>query len=167
MELLRYLRALEAKGAIWKTIRLSRKFLYDAVECTALAQTAEGVMRGVVEVRRQDDLSHCKAEITCYLGGQLDNNGEFKHAKHPKSKTTKIFEYEQKVFYRHKKIFGIDLGWTPESPLSAEHQYLVEMTQKLSAKLVEAQTAEMTQQAADQETVKRNAKEQAMRALFR
>ena len=132
-ELLRILEALKYRGATWKARRVSRQYLFDVIECATLVQVEEGVLRGLVEVQRWDGLCRVKAEVACYLGGLLDDKGEFKHQRHSRAKTTKLYEYSSEVLYCHSSILGIDLGWKPMGGIPEEHQHLVEMAENLVA----------------------------------
>lgn len=132
-ELLEAFKALERRGGIWKARRVSRQYLFDVIECTTLIQVGEGVLRGLIEVQRWDGLCRVKAEVVCYLGGRLDDKGGFKHQRHSRAKTTKLYEYSNEVIYRYSSILGISLGWKPMGGVSAEHQHLVEMAERLVA----------------------------------
>jgi len=132
-ELLRVLEALCQRGGTWKARRVSRQYLFDVIECTTLIQVDEGVLRGLIEVQRWDGLCRVKTEVAYYLGGRLDNKGEFKHQRHSRAKTTKLYEYSSEVLYRYSSILGISLGWKPMGNVPAEHQYLVEMAERLVA----------------------------------
>ena len=147
-ELLEALEALERLGAEWKARRVSKKFLFDTVECIALVQTAEGesVIRGLVGVQRWDGYCRTKIEVVCYLDGQLDDKGAFKHARHPKDKTVKIFEYEDEVLYKYSKVLGVGLGWRPAGVVPEEHDFLVGFSEWLIIK------ADADKKATDEET---------------
>lgn len=131
-ELLETLKALERLGAKWSARRVSKRFLFDTIECTTLVRTIpEGVIRGVVEVRRGDTW-RTKIEVHCYLGGQIKEDGTFKHSSHPKDKTVKVFECVNVVMYRYSKgMFGVGKGFRPIGGVSAEHQFLTDFAERL------------------------------------
>ena len=164
-ELLEALGALERLGAEWKGRRVSKKFLFDTVECTTLVQAAEGVIRGLVEVQRWDGYCRTKVEVVCYLDGQLDDKGKFKHARHPKDKTVKLFEYEDEVLYKYSKMLGVGLGWRPAGVVPEEHDFLVGFSERLIIKADADKKATDDEAAAAGEHREEN-KEKARRALF-
>src|SRR3989344_7830207 len=134
--------ALDQLGSLWEARRLSKKFLFDTIECTTLGQTTEGVIRGFIEVQRWDGLCRTKAEVVCFIDGHLYKKGGFKHLKHPKIKTAKLYEYNNEVLYRYSKFFGIGLGWSPIGGLPAEHRFLIDFVDRLFAKVEVAEKAD-------------------------
>ena len=166
-EMTEALDALECLGAEWKARRVSKKFIFDTVECTTLIQTEEGVLRGLVEVQRWDGYRRTKTEVACYLGGRLDDKGAFKHLKHPKHKTVKLFEYEDETLYRYSKVFGVGLGWRPVGAVPTEHQFLVDFAGRLVAEADADKKATDDEAAVNAENQRRGNEEKARRALFR
>lgn len=165
-ELLEALKALERLGATWKTRRVTKKFLFDTIECTALVQTREGVLRGFVEVQRWNTYCRTKMEVTCFLGAKLEADGKFKHSKHPKNETVKIFEYDSEMLYHCSKAFGIKLGYRPDSRIPTEHQFLVEFTEKLVI-VVDQQEQAVVLAKATEDGARKSANEtRARHALF-
>lgn len=165
-KMLETLQALERLGAEWKARRITRTRIHDTVECTTLVQTDEGVIRGLVTVDRVSGYSRTEAEVVCYLGGRFGEDGVFKHAKHPKDKTVKLFEYQNTVMYRYSKVFGIKLGWRPAGAVPVEHQFLTDFADQLFAEIDPAQeTADNEVKVVADERRQRN-KEMARRALF-
>ncbi len=165
-KLLGALKALERRGATWKARRVSRQYLFDVIECTALIQVKEGVLRGLIEVQRWDGLCRVKAEVVCYLGGHLDEKGEFKHLKHSRSKTAKLYEYSNEILYRYSSILSIGLGWKPMGNVPAEHQYLVEMAERLVSVYDRDRQAAKEKEEATANTQKAANKTKGERALF-
>ncbi|MBI2674368.1 MAG: hypothetical protein HYX22_01355 [Candidatus Yanofskybacteria bacterium] len=140
-KMLEVLRVLEQLGAEWKARRITRTRIHDTIECVTLVQMDEGVVRSLVTVDRVSGYSRTEAEIVCYLAGRLEEDGVFKHAKHPKDKTAKLFEYQNTVMYRYSKVFGIKLGWRPVGTVPAEHQFLTDFADRLIAEADVAQKA--------------------------
>src|SRR3989338_7592619 len=130
-ELLETLQALDQLGAEWKARRITRTRIHDTVECAALVQTDEGVVRGLITVDRVSGYSRAEAGVVCYIGGRLREDGVFKHAKHAKDKTAKLFEYKNTVMYRYSKVFGIELGWRPVGAVPAEHRVLTDFADRV------------------------------------
>lgn len=168
VELLNALKALERLSVSWKIRRVTKTAPYDTVECVALVQTSEGVVRGLVEVRRGQTYGQTKAEVACYLDGKLDDKGGFKHLKHPKHKTVKVYEYENLVHMKFSEGFlSIGRGYSAASPVPAEHQYLADFAERLAAG-TERQNQEAETQKAAEECARKSANEvRARRALFR
>lgn len=166
MDLARYLKRLEDKGARWKAIRRSEKLLNDTIECTTIIRVEGGLIRGVVETFRLDDISRVKAEVTYYVEGELDKEGNFKHSKHPKDKRDKLFEYNDQVLFRYRTMLGIKLGWEAATPISVEHRHLVEMANLLVADFDKARK-DRDEIRETQKTVRQtDHKEKGNRALF-
>lgn len=164
--LLEALEALKRLGASWKARRVSKKFLFDTIECTALVQTKEGVIRGFVEVQRWDTYCCAKMEVACFLGGHLEKGGTFKHLKHLKDKKANIFEYENVVLYHYSKVFGIGLGYKPVGKVPAEHQFIVGFVERLIADVDRKGQVEALAKVATESVRKSANKETARRALF-
>ena len=165
-KMLEALRALERLGAEWKARRVSLLYLRDTVECSALVQTAEGVVRGLVKVRR-NDIWRVQMEAACYLGGQIGENDEFKHARHPESETVKLFEYDSTILYKYSKgVFGLGSGFRSIGAVPAEHQFLTDFADRLIAEAeAERRVADDETKAAADERWRENEKT-ARRALF-
>ncbi len=160
------LRALERLGAEWKARRVSSLYLRDTVECVALVQTDEGVMRGLVRVSR-NDIWRVQVSVSCYLGGQIEENGEFKHARHPERKTVKLFEYDSTILFRYSRgVFGLGAGFRPIGAVPVEHQFLTDFANRLIAKADVAQKAIANEAKAVAEERRRRNEETARRALF-
>lgn len=161
------LKALERLGAEWEARRATKVIAFDAIECVTLIQTDEGVIKGLVEVVCIEGVSRrANMAVTCYLGGHLKKDGTFKSGKHPKSQTTKIFEYESEVPYRYSKIFGVGLGFRPAGAVPAEHQFLADFTERLIADVDAAQKAANDEAMSAAEERRRKNEETARRALF-
>lgn len=165
-ELLEALRALERLGAEWKARRVTKKFVYDTIESTAVVKTSEGVVRGLIEVQRRNIYSRAKIEVTCFLDGRLEEDGTFKHTKHVKSKQVKLFEHDNEVTYHCLRVFGIKLGYRPDNGVSVEHQFLVDFAERLIAEIDrQDQTTKAVKAAED--GVRKSANEtRARKALF-
>lgn len=167
-ELLETLKTLGRLGASWKAQRVSKIELFDTIQCTALVRTDEGMVRGFVEVRGGETRyqTNVKMEVVCYLGGRPDDKGEFKHSRHPKNKTTKLFEYENVVLYRESKMLGISRGIRPVGAVPAEHQYLVNFAEKLIV-VTDRENQAATAAKVAEESARKSANEaRARRALF-
>ena len=115
------LTALYRLGAVWTARRVSRGELFDTIICSTLVQADGGVFRGSVEVhgiRHQD--RRVKAEITCYLGGCLKENGSFETKSYPKAETVKLYEYQNIVLMEYSGGFlGVGRGFRPSGPVPA------------------------------------------------
>lgn len=165
-ELLEALRALEWLGAEWKARRVSKKFLFDTIECATLVQIDAGVVRGLVEVQRWDGYCRVKSEVACYLDGRLKDDGTFKHVGYAKDKTIKLFEYENEVLYRYSKMFGVALGWRPVGVIPTIHQFLVEFSERLVVKADTAKKAAEEGEAATDGKRRCENETRARQALF-
>lgn len=131
-ELLEAFKALERLGASWKVRRVTKTAPYDTIECTALVQTKEGVMRGLVDVKQGQTYGQTKAEVTCYLDGKLNDKGEFKHLSHSKVKAVKLYEHESNVLMGCSGgFFGVGQMLRPEGVVLMEHKHLVEFAERL------------------------------------
>jgi len=165
-EMLEALRALERLGAEWKARKVSLLYLRDTVECSAFIQTDEGVMRGLVKVSK-NDIWRVEMSVICYLGGQIGTNGEFKHARHPERKTARIFEYKNTILYKYSKgLFGLGAGFRPIGTVPAEHQFLTDFADRLTAEADVARKAAGDEAKAIAEERRRRNEEMARRALF-
>lgn len=169
-ELLNALESLERLGASWKARRVTKTAPYDTIECTSLVQTSEGVIRGLVEVRRGQTYSQTKAEVACYLDGKLGDKkdkGEFKHLSHPKAKTTKLYEYENTILMRYSTgFFGVGRGFRHAGAVPLEHQYLTDFAERLMAKF-DCEKLELEPAKAAEDGARKNANEaKARKALF-
>ena len=165
-ELLEALRALERLGAEWKARRVSLLYLRDTIECVALVQTDEGVMRGLVRVSKSD-VWRVEMAVMCYLGGQIGMNGEFKHARHPESETVRIFEYDSTILFKYSKgVFGLGAGFRPIGAVPAEHQFMTDFANRLIAEAdaVKKVAEDETKAVADERRWRNE--ETARRALF-
>ena len=165
-ELLEALGALERLGASWKARRVSKRFIYDTVQCTALVQTDQGVIRGLVVIQRSNTFGRAKMEVTCFLDGHLKEDGVFEEKKHPKDKKIKLFEYDNEIMYRYSRVFGIGLGWKPESRVSAEYQYLVDFAEWLIAETDREDQATKSAKEAEKRARKIANEAKARKALF-
>ena len=167
-ELLEALKALERLGASWKARRVSKGSLFNTIECTALVQTTEGVVRGLVEIQgKGSDDRRVKAEVSCHLEGKLMKDGGFKHLKHLKDKTVKIFEYENFVMYNYSKGFlGIGQGFRPAGTVPVEHRFLVDFAERLVAVADQQEQAEKSARANDESARKSANEARARHALF-
>lgn len=165
-ELLEALKALERLGAEWKARRKSTLYLRDTIECDSLVQTDEGVIRGLVRVRR-NDIWRVQMEAACYLSGRLKDDGAFKHIAHPKDKTVKLFEYDSTILFKYSKgFFGLGAGFRPIGGVPAEHQFLTDFAERL---WVEAEATQKTAEAERTASVSRHRRDNetaARRALF-
>ena len=166
-KMLETLRALEQLGAAWKARRATKRIAFDTVECTTLLQTDEGVIKGLVEVQRQESCRCTKIEVVCYLGGCLKKDGRFDGGKHSKNKIAKLFEHDSEVLYRSSKVFGVWLGWRPVGVVSAEHQFLADFADRLIAETGAIQKATGDEEKAVAEERRRENEKTARRALFR
>lgn len=165
-ELLEALKALERLGAEWKVRRASELYLRDTVECTALVQTNEGVVRGVIKVSH-NDVWRVQAGVACYLNGHLKNDGTFKHMGHPASKTVKVFEYANTVLYKYSKgLFGLGAGFHPIGLVPTEHQYLTDFAGRLIAETDTVQKTGKDEAIAVAESRRQENEARARRALF-
>lgn len=165
-ELLKALNALEQLGAEWKVRRASTLYLRDTVECVNLVQTDEGVVRGLVRVRR-NDIWRVQMEVVCYLNGRLKDDGTFKHNTHPKDGTVKIFEYDSTILFKYSKgLFGLGAGFRPIGAVSAEHQFLTDFADRLWVEVDVAQTAAEAEKVAADSQRRPNNETTARRALF-
>lgn len=158
--------ALDRLGSLWAARRLSKKFLFDTIECVTLVHTKEGVIRGFVEVQRLTNLCRTKVEVVCFIDGYLDENGEFKHLKHPKIKTVKLYEYNNEVLYKYSKFFGIGLGWNPIGAVPGEHQFLTDFADQRIIIFENNKKADEAKKTSSNEVESQNNKEIARRALF-
>ena len=165
-KMLEALEALERLGAEWKARRASKRIVFDTVECVALVQTDEGVVKGIVEVQRQESCRRMKMEIVCYLGGRLKKDGRFDGGKHPKSNTVKLFEYDSEILYRSSKVVGIGLGWHPIGVVPAEHQFLADFADRLIAEVDAERRAADDEAKVVTDERRRENEETARRALF-
>lgn len=166
-KLLEALRALGRLGASWKARRVTKAAPYDTIECITLVQMNEGVMRGLVEVRRGQTYSQVKAEIVCYFDGKLDDKSEFKHLSHPKTKATKLYEHESTVLMRYSAgFFGVGRGFRPAGVVPAEHQFLTNFAERLIAES-DREKAESESVKAAEESAQKSANEaKARKVLF-
>lgn len=163
-ELLETLKALKRLGAEWKARRVSTLYLRDTIECIALVQTNEGVIRGLVRVRR-NDIWRVQMEAACYLGGRLKDDGEFKHTVPPNNETVKLFEYDSTTLFQYSKgLFGLGAGFRPIGRVLAEHQFLTDFADRLIAAVEadqrtadEEKTAVVAEQRRQNETTARQA----------
>lgn len=165
-ELLEALKALERLGAEWKARRKSTLYLRDTIECDTLVQTDEGVIRGLVRVRR-NDIWRVQMEVACYLGGRLKDDGTFKHTAHPKDETVKFFEHDNAVLFKYSKgFFGLGAGFRPIGAVSAEHQFLTDFADRFWAEADSAQKAVEAEKVAAASHKRLNNETTARRALF-
>ena len=165
-KMLEVLRALERLGAEWKARRVSTLYLRDTVECSALVQTDDGVMRGFVRVR-WNDIWRAEMTVACYLGGHIGDNGEFKHARHPESKTVKLFEYDSTILFKYSRgMFGLGAGFRPIGSVPAEHQFLTDFADRLIAEADATQRVAADEARRVAEERRRENEETARRALF-
>src|SRR3989344_8275313 len=165
-KMLEALQALERLGAEWKAGRVTKRLAFDAIECKTFVQTNGGVVKGFVEVQRQESCRRTKMEVVCYLGGCLKKDSRFNSGKHPKSKTVKLFEDENEVLYRYSKVFGVGLGWRPVGAVSVEHQFLIDFADRLIAETDAARKAIEDETKATAEEWWRENEETAKPALF-
>lgn len=166
--LLRTFQALECLGAKWSAIRVTRGSVFNTIQCSTLVQMDDGVVRGSVEARGAgSEDRHVKAEVVCYLGGRLNENGGFNTKGHPKSETVKIYEYSNTALLKYSSgFFGFGAGFRPASIMPVDHQWLTDFAEHLIARSDRAQTESEAAKVA-KDGVRKSANEaRARRALF-
>ncbi len=160
------LMALYHLGATWTARRATRSAPYDTIVCTTLVQTDEGVVRGLTE--SQEFRRTVRAEIAVYIGGKLDDKGEFKHQSHSRAKTVKLYEYENTVPEGGKYwegFFGLFHGFSPVATPQID-LYLQDFAYRL-IQAADREEAESKTAKAAQESARKSANEtRARKALF-